>query len=293
MIGLVAFIRLEGVNIVSSQFSLILIATFFSSIFAQSLLTSFFAPFLAAWESNFLSSFLIPLVSWCCTCAPIFLAHMTRFLEARCLQEPSTKISTGFLSPFRLLLKVSCANIRWAIANHTFSSHIISSNWHFLVWHKPKLSQCSTAQVRNPQGISKLVNKKLIVACLTTASGQFLKRCWHLFAFQWVPCTLFNSIVRTFLATKSFAAGSSMDPCIWHASQSQSWGTSYCQSAVVPNYLETQWVWRAWVGADRWMSLSRGHLDLQGSWGVLLIMTHQSRVCLKRHLKVLFLGLLK
>jgi hypothetical protein len=35
----------------------------------------------------------------------------------------------------------------------------------------------------------------------------------HLFVFQWVSCTLFNLIVQTFLATKSFAVGSSTDPC--------------------------------------------------------------------------------
>ncbi len=34
-----------------------------------------------------------------------------------------------------------------------------SSNWHLLVWHKPLLSQCSTAQARNPKGISKGVNQ--------------------------------------------------------------------------------------------------------------------------------------
>jgi hypothetical protein len=34
-----------------------------------------------------------------------------------------------------------------------------SSNWHFLVWIKPPLSQRSTAQARNPQGISKVVNQ--------------------------------------------------------------------------------------------------------------------------------------
>jgi hypothetical protein len=94
-----------------------------------------------------------------CTCAPIFLAHMTCFLKARCLLEPSTRFSTGFLSPFRLLPKVSPANVHWVIANPTFSSHIISLNRHFLVGHKPPLSQRSTAWARNPQGISKLVNQ--------------------------------------------------------------------------------------------------------------------------------------
>ncbi len=63
-----------------------------------------------------------------CMCTPIFLAHITRFLEGRCLREPGTRINTGFLSPFRLLPKVSHANVRWAIANHTFSSHSKSSN---------------------------------------------------------------------------------------------------------------------------------------------------------------------
>ncbi len=49
----------------------------------------------------------IPRRTW----APIFLVHMTCFLEATCLWEPGTRISTGFLSPFRLLPKVSHANI--------------------------------------------------------------------------------------------------------------------------------------------------------------------------------------
>jgi hypothetical protein len=35
-----------------------------------------------------------------CTCAPIFLEHIKGFFKARCLREPGTRISTGFLSPF-------------------------------------------------------------------------------------------------------------------------------------------------------------------------------------------------
>ncbi len=62
------------------------------------------------------------------TCAPIFLAHMVHFLEARRWWEPGTRISTSFISPFRLLLKVSHANVHCAIVNHTFSSHIILLN---------------------------------------------------------------------------------------------------------------------------------------------------------------------
>ncbi len=46
-----------------------------------------------------------------CTCAFIFLAHITRFLKLRRSWEPGTKICTGFLSPFCLLPKVSHANV--------------------------------------------------------------------------------------------------------------------------------------------------------------------------------------
>jgi hypothetical protein len=119
-----------------------------------------------------------------CTCTPIFVAHIMHFLEARGLREPATDISTGFLSPFCLFPKVSHANVHWANAKHTFFSHNIS-----------------TGELR------------LIVACLTTASGQFPKCSLHLIALQWVPCTSLNAIVWTFLATKSFPAGSSTDPC--------------------------------------------------------------------------------
>jgi hypothetical protein len=38
----------------------------------------------------------------CCTCAPMFLAHITRFLEVRCSWKTGNKISTGILSPFCL-----------------------------------------------------------------------------------------------------------------------------------------------------------------------------------------------
>jgi hypothetical protein len=77
MIDLVAFDGLEGVNYVFSHVSLIIVATFLFSIFAISLLTNLFAPFLAAWESNFSSRFLylwhFEVVRL--TCAPIFLAQ--------------------------------------------------------------------------------------------------------------------------------------------------------------------------------------------------------------------------
>jgi hypothetical protein len=49
----------------------------------------------------------------CRTCAPIFLAHITYFLKVRRLWEPGTRISTGFISPFHLLPKVSHMNVHW------------------------------------------------------------------------------------------------------------------------------------------------------------------------------------
>ncbi len=67
-------------------------------------------------------SFLCDSKLLCCTCAPISLAHITCFLKARCSQEPVIRISTGFVSPFYLLPKVSHANVHWANATHTFSS---------------------------------------------------------------------------------------------------------------------------------------------------------------------------
>ncbi len=107
--------------------------------------------------------------------------------------------------------KVSCANVHWTERKSYLSFLSKSSNRHFLAWHKPPLSQHSTARDWNLQGISNLVNR-LIVACLKTAAGWLLKHSLHLIAFQLAPYTLFQSIVRIFLATKSFAVGSSTDP---------------------------------------------------------------------------------
>jgi hypothetical protein len=119
-----------------------------------------------------------------------------------------------------------------------------SLNWHFLVWHKPPLSQCSTTQDWNLQVISNLVNR-LIVACLKTAARRLLKRSLHLIAFQLVPSTSFHSKVQTFLATKSFAAGFSMDPCHMARFTKSVPRNVILWLAVVPNCIGVQWVWWA------------------------------------------------
>ncbi len=108
-----------------------------------------------------------------CMCTSIFLAHIMHFLEARRLWEHGSRLTNSFLSHFCLFPKVSHANIHCAIANHTFSSHTISTIWHFLVWHKPLLSQPSKAQARNPSEISKLVNQGWLLLVLWQLLDNF------------------------------------------------------------------------------------------------------------------------
>ncbi len=129
--------------------------------------------------------------SWYVVHAPPYFWHrMHGFLEARCLWEPGSGLTTGDLSPFRLLPKVSGANVHWANVNHTFLTN--KNPWTDTFLCDIGLAKLrSTARVWNPQGISKLVNK---VDC-------------------WVPRASLKAIVQAFLAIKSFAAGSSMYPC--------------------------------------------------------------------------------
>ncbi len=112
------------------------------------------------------------------------------YFEARHSWEPGSRLTTGEFSPFRLSPKVSGANLHWANTNHTFLTHKNPQTDTFLRDISPA-KLLWTARVWNPQGISKLVNK---VDCQ-------------------VPCALLKAIVRAFLATKSFAAGSSTYPC--------------------------------------------------------------------------------
>jgi hypothetical protein len=109
-----------------SHVSLILVTTFLFSVFVKSLLTKFFVPFLAAWESKFLSCFLYLWHSELVhrTYATPYFWHRTRgFLEVRRSWEPGSRLTTGDFFPFRLSPKVSHANVHWANANHTFLTH--------------------------------------------------------------------------------------------------------------------------------------------------------------------------
>jgi hypothetical protein len=121
---------------------------------------------------------------------PCFWHRMRGFLEARRSWKPGSRLTTGEFSPFCLLPKVSGANVHWTNGNHTFLTN--KNPWTYTlscVISPAKIR--STALVWNLQGISKLVNK---VDCQ-------------------VPCALLKAIVRAFLATKSFATGSSTYPC--------------------------------------------------------------------------------
>ncbi len=170
---------------------------------------------------------------------PPYFWHRTRgFLKARCSWEPGSRLTTGDLSPFRLLPKVSGANVLWANANYTFLAHKNLQADTFSREISPA-KLCSTAQVRNPKGISKLMNK--VDCCMSYDS--FLALCSRQ---QYGPSSLWNPSQQDPQCT----------PAIWHASQSQSQGTSYLQATVIPNGTETLWMWRAIVGADHSASLS-------------------------------------
>ncbi len=128
MIELVAFIRLEGVNYVFSHVFLILVATFYSSIFAKLLLTTFFAPFSAARESDFLSNFSYlwhsELVHY--TWAPIFLAQnmwvsWSKTLSAFCQRFlVQTSVGRTRMIPFLLtrILELTFSRLTLALLSY-------------------------------------------------------------------------------------------------------------------------------------------------------------------------------
>ncbi len=102
---------------------------------------------------------------------PCFWNRMRGFLKARRSWEPGSSITTVEFSLFRLLRKASAVNVHWTEHDSYLSFSQKSSSWNFLALAKLR----STAQVRNHQRISKLVNR-LIVACLMTASSCFTPR---------------------------------------------------------------------------------------------------------------------
>ncbi len=141
---------------------------------------------------------------------------MHRFLKARCLWETGSSLTTGELSLFSLLLKVSAVKVRWTEHNSYLSFSQKSLDWHFLACPWPSQAMQYSPGMESPKGYPNLW------------IGWLSLVLWQL------PHPLLKAIVRAFLATKFFAAGSSCTPAIWHASKSQSRRTSYLWATTSP-----------------------------------------------------------
>ncbi len=141
---------------------------------------------------------------------------MRGFLKARRSWEPGSSLTTSEFSLFRLLPKVSAVNVCWNEHDSYLSFSQKSSDWHFLACPWPSQATQYSPGMESPKGYPNLW------------IGWLSLVLWQL------PCALLKAIVWAFLATKSFAAGSSTYPCIWHASQSQSWRTSYLWATTSP-----------------------------------------------------------
>ena len=125
---------------------------------------------------------------------PCFWNRTHRFLEARCLWEPGSILTTGEFSLFCFLPKVSAANIHWTEHN-SYLSYSQNPQTDTFLRDLGFAKLRSRGWVWNHQGISKLVNG-LIVACQMTASLRFAQS---------------NS--ADLPRHKCFAVGSSTYPC--------------------------------------------------------------------------------
>ncbi len=120
------------------------------------------------------------------------MAHTMSFLKARCSWEPGTRLSTGILSLFCLLLKVSHANAHWANTNHIFSSHKIPRNDTFSC----DISLCQVNAVQLGQEIFKGFSNSWIKVdcCLSDDSFWTIPQvllalvCIRLGSYHFVQC---------------------------------------------------------------------------------------------------------
>jgi hypothetical protein len=198
----------------------------------KSLLTNFFAPFSAAWESNFLSHFSYPWHSKLVrrTCAPCFWHRMHGFLVARCLWEPGNRLTTGEFSLYHLLPKISAANVHWIEHDSYLSFSQKFSDLHFPAWPWPSQATQYSLDMESPKGYPN------------SWIGWLLPVLWQL------PRALLKAIVRAFLTTKSFTAGSSMYPCHMACISKSVMKDVISLSNYVPNSTEAPWMRRAIVG---------------------------------------------
>ncbi len=188
----------------SHMFLLFQLLLSYSSIFAKSLLTIFLR--LSWLHGNPIScplSHTIGTPSQYVVHAPPYFWHK----DARGnLVVASLPVNFPFSAFCRRFLVQTSVRLN---ANHTFLTHQNPQTDTFL--HVLGLAKLrSTAQVWNPQGISKLMNK---VDCRLSCDS-FLALCSRR---QCAPSTLRNPLQRDPQHT----------PAIWHASQSQSQRTSY------------------------------------------------------------------
>jgi hypothetical protein len=134
---------------------------------------------------------------------------MHEFLKARHLWEPGSSLTIGEFSLFRLLPKVSGANVRWTEHDSYLSFSQKSLNWHFLAWPRPSQATQYSSGMESPRDF------------------QTCDQGWLLLVLRQLPCALLKAIVRAFLATNPLQQNSQRTLAIWYASQSQSRRTSY------------------------------------------------------------------
>jgi hypothetical protein len=163
---------------------------------------------------------------------------MRGFLKARCSWEPGSSLNTCEFSLFCLLPKVSAANVHWTEHDSYLSFSQKSLNWHFLAWPWPSQATQYSPGMESPKGYPN------------SWIGWLSLVLWQL------PCALLKAIVRAFLATKSFAVGSSTYPCHMACISKSVTKDVISLSNYVPNSTEVSWMRCAIVGADHSASLS-------------------------------------
>ncbi len=182
---------------------------------------------------------------------PCFWNRTCGFLEARRSWEPGSSLTTGEFSLFCLLRKVSAVNICWTEHDSYLSFSQKSLNWHFLTWVRLYQAMQYSLGMESPKGYPN------------SGIGWLSLVRWQL------PCALLKAIVQAFLATKSFAAGSSTYPCHMACISKSVTKDVISLSDYVPNSTEALWMRRVIVGADCSASLSCD-CEVQVRKGVLL-----------------------
>ncbi len=164
-----------------------------------------------------------------------------------------SSLTTGEFSLFCLLPKVFAVNVHWNEHKSYLSFSQKSSDWHFLACPRPSQATQYIPGMESPKGYPNLW------------IGWLLLVLWQL------PCALLKAIVQAFLATKSFAVGSSMYPCHVACISKSVTKDITSLSNYVPNSTEALWMRHAIVGADHSASLS---CDCQGQMRKVVLLRY-------------------